>query len=98
MSLGIVGKQKLPSRVGRNESFNHSGNVLFALLAGAIGTWLGQQWIFYASAVVAAGTILSAAAIRTQDIDNVIARAAGDEGNQSLPAAASFRDLRGNTP
>jgi MFS family permease len=76
ISLGIVGKERLSRRIGRNESFNHAGNVSFALLAGAAGTWLGQKWIFYMSAVVAIGTMLAAANIRSRDIDNVAARAA----------------------
>ena len=37
ISLGIVGKKNLSRRVGRNESFDHTGNVIFALLAGAVG-------------------------------------------------------------
>ena len=53
ISLGIVGKKHLSRRVGRNESFNHAGNVIFALLAGAVGSWAGQAWIFYTSAIVA---------------------------------------------
>ena len=100
ISLGIVGKQKLPARVGRNEGFNHAGNVIFALLAGAVGTWIGQSWIFYSSAIVATGTILAAAQIRSKDIDNVAARAAAETpeaatGKRASPPA-SFKDLLGN--
>jgi len=97
ISLGIVGKDRLSRRIGRNETFNHAGNVSFALMAGAAGTWLGQQWIFYASAIVTAGTILSASKIRSADIDNEAARAASEEeaDGRSGPAA-SFRDLLRN--
>jgi MFS family permease len=87
ISLGIVGKEKLSRRIGRNETFNHAGNVTFALMAGAAGTWLGQQWIFYASALVAVGTIVSAYTIRSGDIDNQAARAANEE------KAVTFREL-----
>src|SRR5579883_695132 len=59
MALGIVGRDQLAGRVGRNESFNHAGNVTFALVAGAVGAWFGQQWIFYSSAFFALGTIAS---------------------------------------
>lgn len=100
ISLGIVGKQKLSGRIGRNEGFNHAGNVTFALIAGAVGAWLGQQWIFYTSAIVAIGTILVASTIRSQDIDNEAARAAssdsqvGEETKGRTPRqAASLRDL-----
>ena len=58
IALGIVGKPKLSRRAGRNEGFNHAGNVVFAVLAGGIGAVFGQQWIFYASALFATGTTL----------------------------------------
>jgi MFS family permease len=95
ISLGIVGKRRLPRRIGRNEGFNHAGNVTFALLAGAVGTWIGQEWIFYTSAIVASGTICAAAMIRSEDIDNVAARAASeeDEDSQGFARIASFREL-----
>lgn len=94
ISLGIVGKGELSRRVGRNETFNHAGNVTFALMAGAAGTWLGQQWIFYASAVVATGTILSAFCIRSADIDNRAARAANEaRADGSADRAVTFREL-----
>ena len=32
ISLGIVGKKRLSRRIGRNEAFNHAGNVSFALV------------------------------------------------------------------
>ena len=94
ISLGIVGKEKLPRRIGRNETFNHAGNVSFALLAGAVGTWFSQAWIFYASALVAIGTIAAAQSIRTEDIDNRAARAAADK-DQSTEAGRilSLREL-----
>ena len=98
ISLGIVGKKKLSRRVGRNESFNHAGNVTFALLAGAVGTWLGQQWIFYASAMVAAGTIWAAATIRSEDIDNEVARAASEnQDDRHSASVVGFRDLLRNS-
>ncbi len=98
ISLGIVGKQKLSRRIGRNETFNHAGNVSFALIAGAVGTWLGQKWIFYSSAMVAAATMCAAATIRSQDIDNEAARASNVEASSKASSGecaciASFRDL-----
>ena len=87
ISLGIVGKRGLPRRIGRNEGFNHAGNVAFALLAGAVGSWIGQEWIFYTSAIVASGTICAAALIRSNDIDNVAARAANEAKKDAQGAA-----------
>jgi MFS family permease len=101
IALGIVGKSKLSRRVGRNEGFNHAGNVVFAVLAGGIGVAFGQQWIFYASALFATGTVVSTWMIRDEDIDNEAARAA-DEGDRSnrkdtkTPRLASLSDLLGD--
>lgn len=94
ISLGMVGNQKLAMRVGRNESFNHAGNVSFALLAGAVGTYIGQQWIFYTSAFIALGTIGAAAAIRSTDIDNATARGNNSANDPDSHAkVVSFGDL-----
>ena len=78
VSLGVVGRNNLPARIGRNEAFNHAGNLCFALLAGVIGTYISQASIFYASAILAIGTITSALLIREQDIDHKLAR--GENG------------------
>lgn len=94
VSLGIVGRKKLPGRIGRNESFNHAGNFVFALLAGAVGTWFGQQWIFFASAAIAGGTIAAALAIRPRDIDNDVAR--GADGRDVKNRPATLRQLVGD--
>jgi MFS family permease len=101
IALGIVGKPKLSRRAGRNEGFNHAGNVVFAVLAGGIGAAFGQQWIFYASALFATGTVISAWMIRDEDIDNVAARAADEaesptENDRKSPQLASLSDLVGD--
>ncbi|HEX4810250.1 MAG TPA: MFS transporter [Bryobacteraceae bacterium] len=101
ISLGIVGKSRLPTRVGRNESFNHTGNVVFALFAGAIGTWMNQEWIFYASAIATVGTIAAAASIPSSDIDNEAARGGVEDRRTGAPnttptSVASFRKLLHN--
>ena len=101
IALGIVGKPKLSRRAGRNEGFNHAGNVVFAVLAGGIGAGFGQQWIFYASALFATGTVISAWMIRDEDIDNVAARAADEaesptENDRKSARLASLSDLAGD--
>jgi MFS family permease len=98
IALGIVGKPKLSRRAGRNEGFNHTGNVVFAVLAGGIGAAFGQRWIFYASALFATGTVISAWMIRDVDIDNEAARAADEDDSSNAndrkpPRIASLSDL-----
>ena len=97
IALGIVGKAKLSGRAGRNEGFNHAGNVVFALLAGGIGAEWGQRWIFYASAFFATGTVIAAWLIRNEDIDNEAARAADTEshnGHRLANLSDLLRDRR----
>ncbi len=43
ISLGIVGRQTLGRRIGRNESFNHAGNLVTASLAGYLGYAAGSN-------------------------------------------------------
>lgn len=47
LSLRLVGRHRLDGRISRNESFNHTGNLLAALLAGGLGQTLGYDWVFY---------------------------------------------------
>lgn len=47
ITLGIVGQQKFAIRIGRNEMFNHAGNVAAAVFAGALAHFMGREWIFY---------------------------------------------------
>jgi len=97
ISLGVVGKRSLPGRIGRNEAFNHAGNLSFALLAGVVGTYLSQESIFYASALLAAGTIAAALFIRERDINHRLARETVEETPsteaEATPRSSSWRVL-----
>ena len=92
ISLGIVGRRALGRRLGRNESFNHSGNLLTALLTGYLGYAAGLDSIFYVCGslgIACAGTSLL---IRGGDIDDEVAREA-PEDDAAEKAAFSFREL-----
>ena len=47
VSLGVVGRQRFTSRIGRNESFNHAGNAVAAAIAGVAADWFGVRVVFY---------------------------------------------------
>ena len=47
VSLGLVGHARMSRRTGRNEAFNHAGNVIAAILAGVIGDYIAYEGIFY---------------------------------------------------
>lgn len=78
ITLGLVGHSKLDRRIGRNESFNHAGNVGAAALAGLIGHFIAREGIFFLVAVMALGSAVSALMIRERDIDHELARGAKD--------------------
>jgi hypothetical protein len=49
MTLGIVGRQGLDLRIGRNETFNHAGNLFAAITVGLLGYWFTGSYIFYST-------------------------------------------------
>jgi MFS family permease len=83
LSLGIVGHRSLPAQISRNASFSHAGGFIAALLAGALGQYVGVIWLFYlicGFAVASAGVVLL---IKPTEIDHELARGSespsGDE-------------------
>ena len=76
ISLGLVGRQRLPARAGRNEACFHAGNVTSAALAAGANWCLGPEGIFYGVAAMAIASALSATWIREEDIDHQLARGA----------------------
>lgn len=69
ITLGLVGRQTFAIRIGRNEVFNHAGNVATALLAGIVGYLMGQEWIFYLVAIIGGASAVSVLFIKNDDID-----------------------------
>ncbi len=91
VSLGLVGRRLLDARVSRNESFNHAGNLIAAVLAGALGTYLGYHWIFYLVCAFAVSSALIVTLINPKEIDHERARGGEDPANKCEPVAV--RDL-----
>ncbi|MEH2378876.1 MAG: MFS transporter [Nostoc sp.] len=82
ITLGLVGHERLDRRVGRNETFNHAGNLLAAVLAGLAGYFIARKAIFFLVAAMAVGSIISVRMIREREIDHELARGDGEEGEQ----------------
>ncbi len=84
-ALGMVEQKEVSARVARNESFTHAGNVLFAIIAAALGLTIAVRDIFFVAAVFAAGMGACAYLIHQQDVNYEAARAAasGSEGQES---------------
>ncbi|RFU47927.1 MFS transporter [Paraburkholderia sp. DHOC27] len=94
LSLGIVGHRLLPARISRNETFNHAGNFVSAVLAGGLGQYVGAIWLFYLVCGFAVASALVVLLIKPQEIDHELARGAesiADDAGQHR--AATFREL-----
>jgi predicted MFS family arabinose efflux permease len=89
MTLGLVGRRLLDSRVSRNEGFNHAGNLVAAVLAGTLGKYLGYHWIFFLVCGFAVASALVVTRINPREIDHDLARGGEDKGLRPI----SFRQL-----
>ena len=76
ITLGLVGYRQYAERQGRNEVFNHAGNVVAALIAGLVGHCIAREFLFYAVAVFALLSMVSVLTVRGEEIDNDLARGA----------------------
>ena len=91
-ALGMAEKDDLSGRVARNETFTHTGNVFFAIAAGAVGTLLALQGIVIAAAVFAAGMVPAVFLIREEQVDYEAARGGDNQQKQR----SGWRDLAGD--
>lgn len=98
MTLGIVGRRGLDLRIGRNETFNHAGNVFAAITAGLLGYWVARRSIFYSTAVFCAVTIFAIFFIRSNEIDFERSRGceAGDGSKREGSAVSGFSEVLTN--
>lgn len=74
LSLGLVGHQRMPARVSRNEAFNHAGNFTAALLAGVLGQYIGFIWVIYLLGAFAVASAFAVLLVRPDEIDHQLAR------------------------
>lgn len=96
ITLGMVGHERLGRRVGRNESFNHAGNMLAAVVAIAIGWFISFEGIFYFSVFQCVAIILATLLIRERDIDHALARAAAEDRAPCGSSLAGVKQLFSN--
>ena len=54
LTLGIVGRSAMAFQTGRNEAYNHLGNVVAAALAGGLAYLFGYGGMFFLVAAMAA--------------------------------------------
>jgi MFS family permease len=69
ISLGIVGRRAMSSRIGRNHRFDAAGNALTAGIMGALGSYVGKSAIFLASAAMTIPALIAIGFVRKDEID-----------------------------
>ncbi|MBD8194308.1 MFS transporter [Pseudomonas fluorescens] len=74
ISLGITGPRAFTRRTGRNETFNHAGNAVAALLAGGLAYLYGPVVVFYLMAFMAVASIVAVSCVSAKAIDHEVAR------------------------
>src|SRR3984885_2152964 len=92
LTLGLVTRDKLARRLGRNSAFDHGGNIAIALLAGAIGYAFSQRAVFLMVPVFAALTCAAVLAIPAKAINHDRARDLATNG-EAQGAAEGYRVL-----
>jgi MFS family permease len=84
ISLGLVGNDGMPERLGRNQRFAAIGGFATAGLMGLLGYLFSNQAIFFASVALAVPTLAALGWIRADDIH--FARACGAPAGDYHPA------------
>ena len=100
MTLGIVRQKGFPAQNGRNQAWNHAGNMIGAGLSGWLGWRFGMTAIFVLAAVFGGLAILSVLLIPERAIDHRAARGlgGGEDDHSDVGKAEGFRVLLRNKP
>jgi MFS family permease len=78
IALGVVGHGAFTRRIGRNETFNHAGNAISAVVAGGAAWLFGPIVVFFILAAQALASVASILAIPEGAIDHDLARGLHD--------------------
>ena len=98
ISLGITGPKAFTRRTGRNETFNHAGNAVAALLAGGSAYLFGPVVVFYLMAFMALASVLAVSCVSAQAIDHEVARGFDPAHATDHEQPSGIRVLLANRP
>ena len=93
LTLGLVGKKRFDGQTSRNQTFNHAGNFVSAILAGTLGQYLGYNWIFYLVCAFAVASAGAAMFIKADEIDHDLARGGEARDASGKAEPLPLRDL-----
>ncbi len=92
ITLGMVKQRGFNQQNGRNQAFNHAGNMVGAALSGLLGWMFGFVAVFVLAAVFGVLSIISVLMIPATAIDNAAARGLKEKGDDQ-DQASGFRVL-----
>lgn len=103
MTLGIVRQKGFNDQNGRNQAWNHAGNMVGAGLSGFLGWKFGMPAIFWLAAAFGVMAIASVLSIPERTIDHQAARglegnARADTSKDGAGKAEGFKVLAQNRP
>ena len=93
ITLGMFRQAGFNRQNGRNQAFNHAGNVVGAALSGFLGWRLGFGAVFWLAVVFAVLTIVSVLRIPRSAIDDRAARGLDDDEVSNKVSPAGFSVL-----
>lgn len=96
ITLGLTAAHAFTQRIARNESFNHAGNGVAALLAGGLAYVWGPVAVFYLMGAMALASVAAALRIPAH-IDPAQARGLG-HGGAAHAHPVPLRQLLSNRP
>ncbi|GGH08940.1 MFS transporter [Mucilaginibacter phyllosphaerae] len=95
LAMGIAGRNNFDNTISKNQTFNHAGNVVSAILIGVLGKLTHNAGIFYGLALFCLMSIIFSLSIKEEDINHEAASAAGDKKGTE-PKKTSFLDMLKN--
>ncbi len=100
MTLGVVRQKGFNAQNGRNQAWNHAGNMVGAGLSGFLGWKFGMAAIFFLAAAFGVLAIISVLSIPERAIDHRAARGLEDDRgeDQESGQAEGFKALLSNKP
>jgi hypothetical protein len=98
ITVGVVSRDALPARLGRNAIFDRVGNVFMAVVMGISGTIYSQGTPFFLLPVFAALAIVAVLAIPARAIDHERARGLAVEDTGAVRRPESWRVLFRSRP
>lgn len=98
ISLGITGPRAFTRRTGRNETFNHAGNAVAALLAGGLAYLFGPVVVFYLMGFMAVASVIAVSCVSAKAIDHDVARGFDPAHHTDHEQPSGLKVLLGNRP